>query len=97
MADRLSTAWTRQEYAQLEQAWAAHPAYDLLRELVGERDASGRKAWEIVKLPDPDDPSWTMQELRPLDPTDPRPAVRITRYPQHVMDDRSADAAASAG
>lgn len=94
MADRLSTDWTLSEFAQLERAWAAHPAHDLLRELAGERDAAGRKAWEIVKSPEPDDPSWTMQELRPIDPTDQRPAVRITRYPQHVMDELGEELAA---
>ena len=96
MADRLSTDWSLPEFAQLEQAWAAHPAHDLLRELVSERDPAGRKTWEIVKAPEADDPTWTAQHLRPLDPTDPRPAVRITRYPQHVMDELSAALAAGA-
>ena len=97
MADPLPDTWMPFEHTQLERAWAEHPEHDLLVKLADERDANGFKTWQLVRMPEPVDPTWTAHYLRPLDPTDPRPAICVTRYPRHVMDAKLSDVRAVTG
>jgi len=86
MTDPLPDNWTPSEYRQLDRAWAEHPQHDLLAELADEHDGDGYRTWQLVRLPEPADPTWTAHYLRPRDPRDPRPAICITRYPRQMPD-----------
>ena len=74
--------WHSPELARVEKAWNEHPQHELLAQLGEERGAGGQVAWEIVKMPDPDHPEWTVVHLRPIDSQDGRSPIRITTYPR---------------
>ena len=69
-------------------AWGASPMLDELRRRQLERDADGQPAHDLVWLPDDD---WLVLVYRPLDPTDPRPAVRLRHWPACHLERLEAD------
>lgn len=82
MREPFTEDWHGPEYARVKKAWSEHPQKDLLDRLGDERGIDGRVAWEIVKMPDPHHPDWTVVHLRPIDTQDRRSPIRITTYPR---------------
>jgi hypothetical protein len=80
----------------LEKAFAEHAEHDRLVELQRERDDDGNPTWMMIAEPDDGDTTWVAVWLRPVDPLDPRPGIRITRYPTSWEDQQMADARAIA-
>jgi hypothetical protein len=79
-----------------QKVWADQPDENRkrLEALVRERDEKGNRAWEEGLEPDPDDETWTVLVLRTVDPRDPRPNVRIGRWPNSVPAEAEARAQA---
>jgi hypothetical protein len=59
----------------LERGWDAHPERDRLVKLK-------RSGWRTVYGDDPDDSTWFAIWLRPDDPRDTRPWIRIVTLPK---------------
>ena len=87
----LGADWMDQSYARFEKAWAEHPQHELLAELQSERDAKGEPTWQAVKEDDPDDPTWVQYRLKPVDPRDTRPSIRVCRWPGQLEADEARD------
>lgn len=77
----LPSDWKPPVQALLEREWQRHPRRDQLVALLRERDEDGFCKWEQALEPDEDDPTWTALWLRPADPRDERPGIRVLRYP----------------
>jgi hypothetical protein len=94
-ADKILGAdWMEPSYARFKKAWAEHEQHARLVELQAERDANGEPTWQTVKEDDPDDPTWVRYALKPVDPRDPRPSIRICGWPGKVEADEMKDARA---
>ena len=80
----------------LEDAWAEHPQRELLVERERERDASGERTWQLLTEDEPDDASWAQHTMRSFDAFDPRPSIRVCRWPKPPEIDAVLDQQASA-
>jgi hypothetical protein len=96
MADPLPDDWRPPAQMALERAWAEHPKRELLERLQRERDAEGNKTWGVRMEDDEEDPMWVAVWLRPVDPRDPRPSIRVSRWPKEWEARQQADAEARA-
>jgi hypothetical protein len=76
----LGADWMPPGQRRIEHAWREHDQHDQLVELQAERDEDSRLRWELVRVFDPDD-GFAEVWLRPVDPLDPRPPVRIGGWP----------------
>jgi hypothetical protein len=65
-------------------------------ELQSERDDGGMPRWFMRAEPDEGDATWVAVWLRPVDPLDERPSIRVTRYPVAWEEQQEADARAIA-
>ena len=89
----LGADWLDPAQRFLEHAWREHERHDLLVERQAERDEEGLKRWETVRVLDPSD-GFVEHWLRPVDPLEARPPIRIGGWPEALEADERAAARA---
>lgn len=87
----LGADWLDPAQRFLEHAWREHGQHDLLVALQAERDQDGLKRSETVRVDDLAD-GWVEFWLRPLDPLEVRPPIRIGAWPEKLEADERARA-----